>query len=210
MAATGREGVLILFVKHPEEGKVKTRLAKTVGAPLAVRIYEGLLERTRSQIVSLSVDIQVHYGEQPVAGDAWEAEGYARFAQQGSDLGARMRHAFRQAFAQGYSKVIIIGSDCYQLTRAHLEEAFQALDQMSAVLGPSTDGGYYLLGMNKLLPAVFENKSWSTESVAEDTRSDFRKEGFGWKELEPLTDIDTENDLGTIPLGVLADWGYRQ
>ena len=107
-----------------------------------------------------------------------------------------MQFAFDQAFSAGYQKVCIIGSDCYDLQRTYLEEAFESLEQSEFVIGPSFDGGYYLMGMRRLLPNVFRNKQWSTDSVFNDTIKDIEKAGWSYELLARLSDVDVANDLG--------------
>jgi len=201
MADQRRESVLIVFVKRPQLGKAKTRLAKTIGDEKALQVYKFLLRRTLEVIQPLTtVDIQIHYATSPEPKDQWEQAGFARFSQVEGGLGERMHHAIEGAFQQGYKRVVIMGSDCYQLDTATIQQAFEALNASNAVLGPSTDGGYYLLGMTQLIPELFMNKEWSTESVAETTIKDFERLGIPYYSLPALTDIDQEADLKTIPL----------
>lgn len=94
----------------------------------------------------------------------------------------------------GYEKVAIIGSDCFELTKAIIEEAFALLKNKDVVIGPAKDGGYYLLGMKKLIEPVFENKQWSTESVFNETINDLTENSFSFASLPVLTDVDTEED----------------
>lgn len=202
MADQRGESALIIFVKRPELGKAKTRLAKTVGDHKALQVYKFLLQRTLEVIEPLEVDIQVHYATTPETGDLWERAGFSRFAQVGESLGERMHFAVQQAFNQGYQKVAIMGSDCYLLDTATIQTAFQELTSNSAVIGPSTDGGYYLLGTTSFMPDIYINKEWSTESVLGDTLKDFEKLGVPFYTLPALTDIDQEGDLDTIPLHI--------
>ena len=134
-----------------------------------------------------------------MSGDLWDEAGFDRYAQTGEGLGERMAHAFQKAFDQGVDRAVIIGSDCYELDTQRLQEAFQALERHDSVIGPSTDGGYYLLGMAKPIPEFFDNKEWSTASVAGDTMADAERLGLSMAILPSLTDIDTEKDLITIP-----------
>jgi rSAM/selenodomain-associated transferase 1 len=127
----------------------------------------------------------------------WNETLYFKKLQKGFDLGARMRHAFRKAFRELYDKVVIVGSDLYDLNPTHIEDAFEALDNHDLVIGPSLDGGYYLLGMKELYSAVFENKVWGTNSVLKATLNDLKQQNI--KLLEPLNDIDTFDDLKAHP-----------
>ncbi len=191
--------LLLIFVKNPQLGKVKTRLAATVGDRQALRIYLKLLERTREVTLPLSCHKMVCYTPEVLSDDLWDNEHYQKVQQAAGDLGERMQQAFAGGFAQGYQRISIIGSDCYELSTAVIEQAFAQLVTHDAVVGPSTDGGYYLLGMNRLHPALFSNKAWSTASVKEATVSDLDQLGLRWSELPTLTDVDEEDDLRNMP-----------
>lgn len=186
--------VLLLFVRHPELGKVKTRLAATLGDEEALRIYRFLLENTRTATRAVPAERWVFYADEIPGNDAWETPDFRRFGQQGADLGARMRHAFEQAFAAGAERVVIIGSDCPELTGELLQQAFEALQAHDAVLGPATDGGYYLLGLRRPAPGLFENIAWSTDAVLAQTLDAARDLGLSVFLLPELTDIDREED----------------
>lgn len=187
--------LLIIFAKVPEPGKVKTRLAADIGDEKALEIYHALLKHTREITRSLPQDKVVSYTPHILPDDAWESDRFQKVLQPEGDLGARMLHAFEQGFAQGYSRICIIGTDCYDLTTDHLKQAFHALNDHQIVLGPSQDGGYYLLGMHQLYPELFASKAWSTESVADETRADVHRLQLSFQELPILNDIDTIHDL---------------
>ncbi|GHB53951.1 TIGR04282 family arsenosugar biosynthesis glycosyltransferase [Persicitalea jodogahamensis] len=187
---------LIIFVKNPIEGKVKTRIAKTVGHPKAVEIYRELLEYTCRTADLLSADSYaktVYYGDFINHDDLWNGWHKALQPQDG-DLGDRMKQAFREQFAQGADSVVIIGSDCLDLKLRHLETAFQQLQQHDVVIGPSTDGGYYLLGMNRLYEEIFDGMPWSQPHLMEQTEAALMKHKISYDLLEPLTDIDEWED----------------
>jgi rSAM/selenodomain-associated transferase 1 len=190
--------LLLIFVKNPQLGKVKTRLSATVGDRQALRIYLKLLERTREVTLPLPFDKTVCYTPEVLVDDLWDNEHYQKTRQSDGDLGERMQQSFAAGFAQGYQRICIIGSDCYELSTAVIEQAFAQLTTHDAVIGPSTDGGYYLLGMNQLHPTLFENKAWSTAEVREATVQDLDRLGLQWFELPTLTDVDEEADLLTM------------
>ena len=190
--------LLLIFVKNPRLEKVKTRLAATVGNQEALRIYLKLLERTRAVTLPLAVDKMVCYTPKVIDNDLWDNEHYQKVRQSEGDLGERMYQAFEQGFARGYQRICIIGSDCYELTTSVIEQAFAQLAAHDVVIGPSTDGGYYLLGMNRLHPALFTNKAWSTASVKDATVRDLEQRQLRWFELPVLTDVDEEADLRTM------------
>lgn len=187
--------LLLIFVKQPQLGKVKTRLAATVGDWQALCIYLKLLERTRAITYPLQCDKTVCYTPEVQHDDLWEASHYDKFRQPEGDLGERMRQAFAEGFARGYDRICIIGSDCYELTTAIVEQAWKALEDHDVVIGPSTDGGYYLLGMRQLHSELFRNKHWSTPSVYTDTIADLTTQQLRWVALPELTDIDEVADL---------------
>lgn len=187
---------LIIFVKNPVEGNVKTRIAKTVGHPRAVEIYRELLEYTHQTADTLpneNYTKTVYYGDHINDDDLWNGWHKALQPQNGN-LGDRMKQAFREQFAQGADRVVIIGSDCLDLTPQHLQEAFTQLLLYDVVLGPSTDGGYYLLGMNLLYEEIFDDMPWSQPELLEKTKQILAKNDASYTLLEPLTDIDEWKD----------------
>ena len=190
--------LLLIFVKNPALGKVKTRLAATIGDQRALQVYQQLLERTRTVTLPLGSDKSVYYTPVVQHDDLWDEAHYQKVQQSAGDLGERMLRAFEAGFAQGYQRVCIIGSDCYQLTTAVLQRAFDALATHDLVIGPSTDGGYYLLGMRELHPELFRDKHWSTVSVRKDTVADAERKQLRWWELPTLSDVDEEADLKTM------------
>lgn len=186
---------LIVFVKNKRGNNVKTRLAASVGHETAGRVYDLLLDSTRAAVREAEADVFVYYSEEVVPDDAWAADGHRQAVQQAGDLGQRMEQAFEALFKQGYDQVAIIGSDCPDLDTEHIEEAFALLNTHDAVIGPSEDGGYYLLGLKKSLPALFRAKKWSTDTVLRDTIQDMVNAGWELARLPVLNDIDTEEDL---------------
>ena len=191
------KNLIIVFVRTPELGKVKTRLAKSIGDVSALTIYKLLLKHTETVLHDLSFDKVVYYSEKVDENDFWEARLFEKKRQKGADLGKRMQHAFETAFEKGYQKVLIIGSDLFDLKSIHITTAFEALENHDLTIGPSLDGGYYLLGMKELYPAVFKNKKWGTDSILENTLKDLQQQNV--KLLEALNDIDTFEDLQQQP-----------
>ncbi len=185
---------LIIFVRKPELGKVKTRLAVSVGNEKAVAIYKELLQHTYEISRSVSVLKFVYYANTIEENDMWSAEGFIKKLQSAAGLGGKMKDAFAAQVNEGYEKVVIIGSDCFQLTTAIIQQAFELLNRHEVVIGPAKDGGYYLLGMKKLHGFIFENKNWSTETVFTDTVHELKKHNVSFATLPILTDVDTEED----------------
>ncbi len=187
------KNLIITFTRNPELGKVKTRLAKTIGDASALAIYKKLLEHTQSVLHDLNCDKAVYYSVKIRDNDIWDNAIYQKHQQFGGDLGIRMQNAFKAGFEAGYNKIIIVGSDLYDLQPKHINQAFKALDSNSITIGPAEDGGYYLLGMKTLHKAVFENKNWGTETVFEDTIKNLKNESVFL--LEQLNDVDTYDDI---------------
>ena len=200
---------LIIFVKNLELGKVKTRLAKSIGEEQALGIYHKLLLYTKEITKGLNADKAVYYSEHVDNNDLWDNMLFSKALQQGEDLGERMQNAFADAFAQGKQQVIIIGSDCLELETYMIKEAFAVLENNDVVLGPTKDGGYYLIGMTKFLPTLFEGKNWSTEDLLMDTILDLKKMNAKYYLLKTLNDIDTIDDLKSLdkfPNQKSEDW----
>lgn len=189
--------LLIIFVKNAVAGQVKTRLAATIGPEKALAVYQLLLWRTHAVTRDLPVAKAVYYSDYIVEDD-WSPLDYEKCVQAGVDLGERMHAAFRREFAAGYTHICLIGSDCYELTTAILQQAFEKLTQNSVVIGPAEDGGYYLLGLKSLQQALFTGKSWSTASVLADTLYSIKAAGQTVALLPQLTDVDEEKDLSSI------------
>jgi hypothetical protein len=189
-----KKDLLIIFYRNPELGKVKTRLAATIGNEEALRIYIQLAHHTLAITQHLAADKVVYYSHFVDDNDIWSTH-YAKKVQEGETLGDRMLAAFKWGFAAGYQNVCIIGTDCLELTSEIIQKAFVEMDTARAVLGPAKDGGYYLLGMNQLFNEVFKEKEWSTSTVAHDTIKDFLRLKVEYRLLPLLSDVDVEEDL---------------
>jgi rSAM/selenodomain-associated transferase 1 len=191
------KNLLLVFTRNPALGKVKTRLAKTIGDKTALEIYTFLLERTRDIAAKVTADKAVYYSVKIRENDIWDATIFQKQLQVGEDLVIRMLHAFKNGFETGYEKVLIIGSDLYDLTSETIENAFIALENNEVVIGPAEDGGYYLLGMNSLEEKVFKNKDWGTATVKKDTLEDLKDKKVFL--LAPLNDVDVFEDIEHHP-----------
>jgi uncharacterized protein len=189
---------LLIFVKKPEPGKVKTRLAKSIGDEKAIMIYHHLLGRTLEITRGLLQDKFVFYHPEIVYNDLWAEEGYYKRQQASGNLGEKMKAGFHSLFQQGYGRVCVIGSDCYTLTTGILEDAFNSLNEHDVCIGPSEDGGYYLLGMKRLHSDFFTNKTWSTNSVFTATMADAARLNLSVCRLPILNDVDNIDDLGEL------------
>ncbi|MFT5971184.1 MAG: rSAM/selenodomain-associated transferase 1 [Flavobacteriales bacterium] len=189
------EMLLMTFVKNPELGKAKTRLAKTIGQGKALEVYKALLSHTCSIVADLKVDKIVFYADKICYDDIWSSNIFKKDLQAGGDLGERMSGAFETAFELGYKKVIIIGSDCYDINQEIILEGFSELDNKDVIIGPALDGGYYLLGMKKLYKEIFIDKSWSTNDLMKETLATLENLDLSYNLLTPLSDVDIEEDL---------------
>ena len=185
---------VIVFVKNPEFGKVKTRLASTLGHDKALEIYLKLLNYTRDVLRDFN-DITrfVYYSSFIDNNDEWSNQLFEKRLQDQGDLGSRITAAFQDVF-HSCDQVVIIGSDCPQLTTGHIEEAFQMLKSNDVVIGPSHDGGYYLLGLNDYHSELFEDITWSTDQVFDQTLQIAKQKNLQVGRLEMLTDIDYAED----------------
>jgi uncharacterized protein len=184
---------LIIFIKNPVFGKVKTRLAATMGEEKALRVYEALLAHTRATAQATTCRRYLYYSDFVDEGDAWAPELFVKKVQEGADLGERMSRAF-EAVLEENERAVIIGSDAPGITAGILEEAFQRLSDNDFVIGPTFDGGYYLLGMKRHEAAVFRNIDWSTPEVFAQTMAVIQGLGKTCYELQRLADIDYEED----------------
>jgi len=185
---------IITFVKNPEKGKVKTRLASTLGDDQAFEIYLKLLEHTRSTLLKTEITRYLYYSKFIDKKDPWSNTDFEKRVQnQSPDLGDRMNVAFKEVL-QNHDQVIIIGSDCPLISNQIIDDAIKALKENDVVVGPALDGGYYLLGMNKHFPDLFKNIAWSQDSVFRDTIFNATKNELSYQILETLPDIDYEAD----------------
>ncbi len=191
---------MLIFTKNPEAGKVKTRLAATLGDDEALAIYRQLLSHTISVTEYLPVDKFVFYSNHIEQEDFWHSKHYYKEVQQGFDLGERMKNAFDVTFQNGYDKIVIIGTDCPDLNAGIIMNAFAYLNSHDVVIGPAEDGGYYLLGMKQLHSQLFENITWSTSIVLDETVTKCAALQLDYCLLPVLKDIDEEKDWQTFNL----------
>jgi rSAM/selenodomain-associated transferase 1 len=187
-----KKEVVLVFQKNAILGKVKTRLASGMGEARALEIYRHLVQSTYSVLEDVAVPVWTYFSDYipetvnpPIA---------KSFVQDGQDLGERMAHAFARSFESGMDKVVLIGTDCPTLQSHHLHEAFEALTHSDLVLGPATDGGYYLIAMKRKADYLFEGISWSTSEVLSQTLAVATAHGLHFTLLDELSDIDTRED----------------
>jgi len=186
---------LAVFVKNPVLGEVKTRLAASIGKQSALDIYNELLAITRENISNLGCQKHVFFGRFIEEDTIWESFN-TKNEQRGKDLGERMENAFCHLFRSISNpiKVVLIGSDCPEITGGQIKKAFELLDTSDVVLGPALDGGYYLIGMKKNYSAIWSDIDWSTDRVYQQTIDKINKIGLSYSALPVLQDIDTQED----------------
>lgn len=189
-----KDNVLLIFVKNLIGGHVKTRLAATLGNDAAINIYKQLLINTHTAIHSSPIDKIVYYSNF-IEDDIWENTVYKKEIQHGNTLGMRMENAIKSSFTAGYKKIIIIGTDCPGINKNILKKAFLNLNSFDIVIGPATDGGYYLLGMKEDHPILFQNIEWSKNVVLQQTIHLCNQNRLSYFLLPELCDIDEEKDL---------------
>ncbi len=187
--------LLIIFTKNPVKGEVKTRLARSIGEQKALEVYETLREYTAMVTEGVNAERKVYYSRFIPSSDLFLAENFSTGIQKGGDLGERMFHAMQEGFEAGFAHVVLIGTDCYELSREILDEAFCALERFDAVIGPATDGGFYLIGLNRVLPELFLDRKWSTHEVFRETTTILQRFAITYELLPELSDIDTFEDL---------------
>ncbi|GAB4293588.1 MAG: hypothetical protein Kow0098_14560 [Ignavibacteriaceae bacterium] len=194
---------VIVFAKYPQPGKVKTRLAKDTDNSFALKFYKLCAENTFSvcrKLPDKNLVRIIFYPDEKYrrAVMKWGGRKFFISPQNGDSLGERMSSAFRLLFGARFRKVIIIGTDNPALNVDILNNAFQVLDEKDIVIGPSNDGGYYLLGMTKFYQQLFDNIQWSSESVMRRTLVKISDLGLSVGVLNTLTDIDTIEDIKEI------------
>ncbi|GAB5562536.1 MAG: TIGR04282 family arsenosugar biosynthesis glycosyltransferase [Synoicihabitans sp.] len=189
---------ILIFLKAPLLGTVKTRLAKDVGDEAALEIYRSLVQRQMAAIPP-EWPVEIHFSPPTEEGlmRRWlgEQKEWTFWPQAEGGLGMRLNFAMSEAFSRGAHAVMLIGGDCPELRRAQFEQARDELQSHDVVMGPSLDGGYYLLASDQPRGELFENVAWSTAEVAPRTREIIAEQGWRHSELAELGDVDT-----------LADW----
>ena len=189
--------LVLVFCKNQIIGKVKSRLALKIGQKKAFLIYSELVDKTASIVNSLSSEVHVYYSDYIEENDKFDSSKIKKFIQKGNNLGDRIINALNISF-KNFSPVVVIGSDLWKLEISDIEDTFRILKNKNVVIGPSNDGGYYLIGMNYLDTKIFENKNWGQESVLNDTIRDI-DDKTKIHLLDEKTDIDTYDDLCQFP-----------
>lgn len=193
------ENTLIIFTRYPNPGTSKSSLIPALGEQGAADLHEKMIIRTKDLAVEMQkakpLNVQVSYAGadesemRKILGDSFEYH-----LQQGDLMGDRMQSAMENAFSAGAENVVLIGTDCPFITPRILGQAFAGLEDTDVVIGPSTDGGYYLIGLKKPQPVLFENISWGTDAVAAETLVAAMQNGLEITRIKTLSDIDRPED----------------
>lgn len=186
------DGGLIVFLRLPKWGKVKTRLATTMGHDVALSIYKELISLTLTAASGSGYETYLFYDDGLPSLEERNPN-FSYHLQAIGDLGLKMAEAISYVL-QFHTKAVIIGSDCPLLSSSLLKESFNALDNNDVVLGPAMDGGYYLLGCRNLVKPLFNEIQWSTPYVLEQTIEKIVAASMTYRLLIPLSDIDNEVD----------------
>lgn len=192
---------LFIFAKEPEKGRVKTRLAGYLGEEASLVLYKAFIQDTIDIVRRVQAEEKVlayEAGSDEPVYLRERAEGFNFYHQNGKDLGERMGNAFRYARDRGFGRTVIIGSDAPTLPAELIDEAFRKLRSNDLVLGPSRDGGYYLIGARGWCPALFDNVVWSSDHVLGTTVYNAEKANHKVQLLDPWYDIDTPDDLDRL------------
>jgi len=195
-----RAEVLIVFVKNPEIGKVKTRLARSIGDAQALAIYLNLLSSCFKLTETVKQDVVIYYNNFIDSEDHWKSDKYKKCLQKGDSLGEKMHNAIAEQLNKGYKKACLVGSDIYDLNIQVIETAFKKLENNDVVIGPAKDGGYYLIGMKEPNAALFDISGWSTPKVCEETINKICAAELTYEEVDTLNDIDDIEDLKNTDL----------
>ncbi|MCB2181628.1 MAG: TIGR04282 family arsenosugar biosynthesis glycosyltransferase [Desulfobulbaceae bacterium] len=193
--------LLIIFTRYPKIGKTKTRLIPFLGAKKAAELQRAMAEYIFGQCLKLhenrssQIDVYFEGGEQnEVRG--WVPGNMGCFQQRGEDLGERMKNALHDNFFRcNVERILLVGADCPHITPEILNQGYDMLQERDLVLGPASDGGYYLIGLKRPASFLFENIEWGTERVLDQTIVQAEREGLTWGTLPTLTDIDKADDL---------------
>ena len=171
---------------------MKTRLAKTIGTQGAFDVYSYIVELTEAETQKMNCDKRIYFSD-AVIDTKWNNTD--KFVQKGNDLGQRMKNAFNEGFEDGYKRIILIGSDLPDINSDIMNEGLNSLKQREVVFGKAEDGGYYLVGMTKMIDSIFDDKPWSTENLLELTLAELSSRSVKYTLLKELNDVDTIEDL---------------
>jgi rSAM/selenodomain-associated transferase 1 len=207
------ENGVILFVKYPEPGRVKTRLSGSIGQHLAAGIYRAFVEDIARSLFLVKTDSFVYYHPdwELKLFRTWLGNSFSYHRQTGSNLGVRMKNAFSEKFAEGYKRLLLIGSDMPYISNHIIEKGFESLDSSGCVIGPAEAGGYYLIGFRRdtFRTDVFDEIAWSTRGVLRQTENKLNKEECDYVKLTRFRDMDRFDDIRNYYLHHGENGGIR-
>ena len=202
------DNAVIVFIKAPEKGRVKTRLAKGVGETAALELYRCFVMDVLDMVRSAPWALRVYFYPDNAFDRirSWLGNDFDLFPQKGATLGDKMENALAGTLTEGYERAVLIGSDLPDLPARIVEKAFKGLEQCSAAIGPSRDGGYYLIGFTAkgFIPQIFHGIPWGTNQVFDLTLNKFKSHQISNYTLPVWHDIDTQEDLGFVNLDPAA------
>ncbi|MEO8202975.1 MAG: TIGR04282 family arsenosugar biosynthesis glycosyltransferase [Betaproteobacteria bacterium] len=200
--------LIAIFAKAPQPGRVKTRLAVSIGEDAASRLHGRLVEKTIATVLAADCGVVELHGTpagHAVLRSIARRYGIAMRAQSGGNIGTRMHQAFRRGLRR-HRRMILVGTDCPALACADVRRAARWLRSCDAVFAPAEDGGYPLIGLARNSPRLFDAIAWSTAAVMGETRQRLAALGWRWRELRTLWDVDRPEDLERLRVAGLLDW----
>ena len=208
-----KRNALIIFTREPEPGHTKTRLMPYFSAEKCAELHRCMLKDIRNEMRSVDADIIVaHTGGRN--GPEFLLKTFGRktvfMEQRGADIGAKMKNAIEEALELGYGRVVLIGTDIPEIRAGSVNDAFSKLDSSDIVLGPTEDGGYYLIGMSSVHPEAFGVKVYGTGSVFEETAESIRQAGLSVALADKYPDIDTPEDISAYRKRMREDASVRR
>ena len=194
--------IILLFVRAPAKGKIKSRLGSAIGEDAALEVYKKFILDIIDTIVKSGYPLRIFFHPRD-AGEAlanWLGPRFHYMPQAGDDLGENMERAFRKVFTEGFTRAVLLGSDIPDLTPAVLREALESLRTNDVVMGPAADGGYYLIGCKRgsFLPHIFHGIVWRTNMVFRETMSILHEASLRVHVLPEWQDVDTRDDLKSL------------
>ena len=200
MTGSKNDKAIIVFARLPVIGKVKTRLAKDLGIDFATSFYKVCAEHTFNEVLKLErtgIAPILFCSEESEFDEVkkWSNNKFGYFPQQGHDLGERMLNAFNAISNAGYRNIILVGTDSPGISAELMDDGLDLLKNYKCVIGPSDDGGYYLIGFNSTVYDLFHCMEWSTDSVFSKTIERLKGENLSYFVMEEMIDIDTKEDL---------------
>ena len=184
---------LCILAKNPILGRAKTRIGKVKGDQIALEVYKRLLTYTRDMALATNVPLAIYFDQYIEKGDFWPDNYFSKHIQAHGDLGIKMSTCFQNELKYA-EKAIIIGADCAELDPTDIQKAFSSLDRCDIVIGPASDGGYYLLAMKKFHGFLFEDMPWSQENLLEQTLDKIKSQRLSVILLDEKSDVDHWED----------------